>query len=250
MKEQFASAWHTIVPRPDDPHGPLSPLLLLLTIVTGLVDAFSYLQLDRVFVANMTGNVVFLAFALGGASGFVWWASLLAVFTFLAGAFVGGRITRLRADHRGRLLLLGAGVQAVLLIIAVIITVLVAVPPKGESYAGVPLSVLVVLLGLAMGLQNATARALAVPDLTTTVLTQTLTGLSADSAASAGTDRRFGRRLLAILTMFVGALVGALLVVTGHGRWTLVIAAVLLVIVVVSALRASRSTAAWATKAP
>ena len=45
-------------------------MLVVLTVVTGLVDAFSYLVLGHVFVANMTGNVVFLAFALVGAKGF------------------------------------------------------------------------------------------------------------------------------------------------------------------------------------
>ena len=49
----------------DEKHGPLPALLLLLTIVTGLVDAASILALGRVFVANMTGNVVFVGFAPG-----------------------------------------------------------------------------------------------------------------------------------------------------------------------------------------
>jgi hypothetical protein len=37
-------------------------LLLTLTVVTGTVDAVSILSLGRVFVANMTGNVVFVGF--------------------------------------------------------------------------------------------------------------------------------------------------------------------------------------------
>ena len=48
----------------DKKHGPLPALLLGLTLLTGLVDAVSILSLGRVFVANMTGNVVFLAFAI------------------------------------------------------------------------------------------------------------------------------------------------------------------------------------------
>ena len=69
MLTTVTDAWHTLVPPAGDRHGPL-PLLLVLTVVTGLVDAFSYLVLGHVFVANMTGNVVFLAFALAGAKGF------------------------------------------------------------------------------------------------------------------------------------------------------------------------------------
>src|SRR4029077_1744909 len=102
VNTSLSDAWHTLVPPDDDPHGPLTPLLVLLTVVTGLVDAFSFLQLGRVFVANMTGNVVFLSFALGGAPGFVWWASVLSICTFSAGAFIGGCIAHTRSRHRGR----------------------------------------------------------------------------------------------------------------------------------------------------
>ena len=41
--------------------------LMLLTTVTGLVDAASVLGLGRVFTGNMTGNVLLLGFAIGGA---------------------------------------------------------------------------------------------------------------------------------------------------------------------------------------
>jgi len=75
----------------DRPHGPLPVLLVCLTIVTGLVDAFSYLRLGHVFVANMTGNVVFLGFALAGVGEISILASLLAVLAFAIGAAVGCR---------------------------------------------------------------------------------------------------------------------------------------------------------------
>ncbi len=86
MSAELVDAWRTIVPRKDDPHGPLPPLLVSLTVVTGLVDAFSYLTLGHVFVANMTGNVVFLAFALAGATGFSATASALALGSFALGS--------------------------------------------------------------------------------------------------------------------------------------------------------------------
>jgi uncharacterized membrane protein YoaK (UPF0700 family) len=79
-----------------------------------------------------------------------------------------------------------------------------------------------------MGLQNATARALAVPDLTTTVLTLTITGISADSVPAGGRGSRLGRRAVSAASMFLGAVAGALLVVHGHGRWVLLTATVLL----------------------
>ena len=78
----------------DRPHGPLPVLLVGLTVVTGLVDAFSYLSLGHVFVANMTGNVVFLGFGLAGVGEISIVASLLAVLAFVLGATVGGRWPR------------------------------------------------------------------------------------------------------------------------------------------------------------
>ena len=84
MNAFFTGVRETLVPRPGGRHGPLPPLLLGLTVVTGLVDAFSYLVLGHVFVANMTGNVVFLGFALVGAPGFSIGASAVALVVLLA----------------------------------------------------------------------------------------------------------------------------------------------------------------------
>ena len=79
MNSFFTGIRETVAPPPGARHGPLPPLLLGLTLVTGLVDAFSYLVLGHVFVANMTGNVVFLGFALVGAPGFSIGASAVAL---------------------------------------------------------------------------------------------------------------------------------------------------------------------------
>lgn len=231
-------AWRTIRPAADDPHGPLPGLLVLLTVVTGLVDAFSYLALGRVFVANMTGNVVFLSFDLGGAPGFVWWASLLAIVTFLGGAYAGGFIARSEGDHRGRHLLSAAVWQGALVAVSFVLALLLRAP-----YHDGGLAVLVLLLGLGMGLQNATARSLSVPDLTTTVLTLTLTGITSDSAQKG--QGKLGRRIVSVTAMFAGGLVGAVLVVQGHDAWTLLIAAALLLLVIVGAARTTASADPW-----
>jgi uncharacterized membrane protein YoaK (UPF0700 family) len=86
-----------------------------------------------------------------------------------------------------------------------------------SAVSGSPLSsvvryVLLVLLALPMGLQNATARRLAVPDLTTTVLTMTVTGLAADSRLAGGSHPHPGRRLLSVAAMLTGAVIGGVLV--------------------------------------
>src|SRR5262245_24261775 len=73
----------------------------------------------------------------------------------------------------------------------------------------------IVLMAIAMGLRNATVRWLALPDLTTTALTLTLTGLSADSSLAGGKNPRFGRRFGSVVAMFGGAVIGALLLKYG-----------------------------------
>jgi Protein of unknown function (DUF1275) len=65
--------------------------LLGMTAVTRLVDAVSFLSLGRVFTANMTGNIVLLAFATAHVSGLSIARSLTALSAFLVGAVVGGR---------------------------------------------------------------------------------------------------------------------------------------------------------------
>jgi uncharacterized membrane protein YoaK (UPF0700 family) len=210
MRTLLVDAARTLVPPKGDRHGPLPPLMLALTVVTGLVDAVSFLGLGHVFVANMTGNVVFLGFALAGAEGLSALASIVSLVAFLTGALAGGRFGVRFAVHRGRLLASTMAVQAVLFAGALGTTV------EGHDKVGTAVQyTLIVLLGLAMGLQNAVARRLGVPDLTTTVLTLTLTGLAADSGAARGAAPRPGRRILSVLAMFLGALAGAVLLKIG-----------------------------------
>src|SRR5689334_5894809 len=105
---------------PYEHHGPLPVLLLGATLLTGVVDAVSYIALGHVFVANMTGNVVLLGFALAGAPGLSVLASVVALVAFLAGAAAGGLLVR-RIRHRGALLRAATAVEAVLLVAALLV---------------------------------------------------------------------------------------------------------------------------------
>ena len=240
MRRLLRDAARTLGPQMTDRHGPLPPLLLTLTVVTGLVDAVSYLGLGHVFVANMTGNVVFLGFALAGAPGLSAPAALVSLGSFLTGALAGGRVGGARPPaRRGRLLAVTTGTQTALAAAATAVSALAPGGHTGVRYA------LIVLLGLGMGLQNAVVRRLGVPDLTTTVLTLTLTGLAADSAATGSTSGT-ARRVLSVLAMFLGALTGAWL----FPRWglaaTLGPALALLAVTAVVAHRLSADDAIWA----
>src|SRR5271155_1409838 len=118
----------TLWPPHGDRHGPLTPMMVALTFVTGLVDAASYLKLGHVFVANMTGNVVFIGFALAGAGGLSASASLVAVGSFLLGAFGGGWLGARNLAHRGHLLRAASLAQGPLIVLALLIALFAPEP--------------------------------------------------------------------------------------------------------------------------
>jgi uncharacterized membrane protein YoaK (UPF0700 family) len=213
-----------------DRDAPFIPLLFVLTIVTGVVDAVSYLALGHVFVANMTGNVVFLGFAIAGSPDFSIPASLLAMAGFLVGALAGGRLASHIGQNRTGFVATTMLVKLALVGVAFVVAV-ATVDSAAVRYA------LIVLLSLAMGLQNAAARHVAVPDLTTTVLTLTLTGLAADSNLAGGSNPRVSRRLLATGAMFLGAGVGAFLVLRVGAGAALLLALALLSLNAIAASR-------------
>lgn len=208
-------------------HGPearglrLVVVLLALTVVSGLIDAVSYLGLGRVFTANMTGNVVVLGFAAAGAPGFSASHSATSLVCFLLGAVAGGRMAaHVAADSRRRWTRLTLAAES--LLVGAAAAVAFAWPDTtGTRFA------LIALTAFAMGLRNATVRKLGVAGLTTTtVLTMTLTSLAAESRLGDATSRRSPRRTTAVIAMLAGACLGAWLVLH-HGLGTpLLIAAV------------------------
>jgi uncharacterized membrane protein YoaK (UPF0700 family) len=185
---------------------PLARALLALTLTTGLVDAVSYLALGRVFTANMTGNVVLLGFGIAGSGGLPVVAPIVSLGAFLVGAGAGGVLVRRMAERHPALVARGLAVETCLLAAAAIVAATTTVHP-GDASA----YVLIVLMACAMGVRNAIVRSIAVPDLTTTVLTMTLTGLAAESRLAGGSGTGSVRRLAAVLAMLAGAFSGALL---------------------------------------
>jgi len=223
-------------------HGPLPALLLLLTFGTGLIDAISILGLGRVFIANMTGNVVFIGFALAGAPGFSLWGSVIALAGFLLGASVGGIVISRFGAHRGRMFRNALIVQLALFVVALVLSLTTSTPLPTAAEL-----VIVATGSVALGIQNAVVRHLAVPDMTTTVLTMTLTGIGSDlrkkDLATAG------RRLIAVLAMLIGAGIGAVLVLRLGVSAGIVAVTILLAVALVGAAIASRGTPDWAISA-
>jgi uncharacterized membrane protein YoaK (UPF0700 family) len=179
--------------------------LLTLTAVTGLVDAVSYLRLGRVFVANMTGNVVFLGFSVDPRSGLSAAASLIAIAGFALGALAGGRAAHaLSATRPGHWLAAAFTGEALVLGLVAVLTSTGVLPFAGDGRFAT-----IAVLASALGVQNSTVRHLGAPDLTTTVLTLTLTGLAADSTLAGGPGSKPHRRVGSVAAMLGGAAAGA-----------------------------------------
>ena len=188
---------------------PLAQTLLILSFTTGLVDACSYLGLDHVFTANMTGNVVLLGFGIAGAGNLPIIAPLVSLGAFLVGAGIGGLLAKGLADRYRRHLGWALAIEVTVVTAAAALAAAIDVHPNTASGDSI-----IALLAFAMGVRNATVRRIAIPDLTTTVLTMTLTGLAADSPLFGGNGKGSTRRTAAVLSVLAGAVAGALFLKT------------------------------------
>jgi uncharacterized membrane protein YoaK (UPF0700 family) len=204
---------------PSRPPPPLVVTLAALTVVSGFVDAVSFLGLGHVFTANMTGNVVLLGFAAAGAPGFSMAASLCALAAFVVGAVAGGRLAR-RVQTLRNLLLVAMVIEAACTAVAAVVAGVV--PTIGSGW---PRYAIIALLAVAVGQRNAAVRRVGVPDMSTTVLTTALTGLASNSLLAGGTNPHAQLARTTILCMFGGALVGAVLVLHAGATWSLGVAA-------------------------
>lgn len=179
-------------------------LMLALTFSTGVIDAVGYLGLDRVFTGNMTGNVVLLGMAVAGDTNLSSLRLALALLFFMVGAVLAGRLLRKGAEGwSGRMslsLLMVAVVTAGLAVCVAVVDV------HATELLG---STTTCVLAMVMGIQAATAKRLKVAEITTVVVTSTITGLAADSWFAGGNGKHWARRTLAIALIGLGALVGA-----------------------------------------
>jgi uncharacterized membrane protein YoaK (UPF0700 family) len=188
-----------------DSHKSYLPIALILTFSTGIADAVGYLALDRVFTGNMTGNVVILGMGILGSDGLPVVGPILSLLGFMVGAAIGGRV--LSRSPKGTWTH-----QTTSLVVTVGILFGIGAIVLGSStvaLGSVLAYVLTTLLAMAMGLQAAVARRLAVADVTTVVVTSTITSLAADSRLGASTGQPWIRRGAAIVLIAAGAFVGA-----------------------------------------
>jgi uncharacterized membrane protein YoaK (UPF0700 family) len=214
-------------------------LMLALTFSTGVIDAVGYLGLDKVFTGNMTGNVVILGMALVGGSGLPVLGPLLALAGFMAGAALGGRVLKVAGPGwTGRTTVLFSLVSGVMIAVAVLLFLI-------EDDLSHPVGIsITTVLGAAMGVQAATARFIAVKDVTTVVITSTITGLAADSVLGSGKGGGSARRASAVILILAGAFAGAGLLKWHLGGGLLLAGAVTAVVTILGAVHARHHVAA------
>ncbi|MEV7598896.1 YoaK family protein [Kitasatospora sp. NPDC089797] len=206
---------------------PLPGALVVLTVMTGMLDAISYLGLGKVFLAMMTGNAIFLGLSISGVTGFSTLRVLLAFACFATGIVLGTRAGRV-AERRARRHWFFHAMAVELLVLAVATGLAFLVPAAGTPAR----TVVIALLALAMGARCATVRRLAVPDLPVTVgLTGTLIALVQDSPLTGGADALALRKAGVVLAMPLGAALGGLLMTAFGLGWSLLAALGLVLLV-------------------
>ena len=187
-----------------------------------MIDADSYLALDRVFTGNMTGNVLFIGFALVGVAGIPFFNNVIALLGFVTGSIVGGRIVG--GGHAKGL----PTVSAVLLLSGGLLGLAIATIWTVVGHLDQPLLlVLTFLLAAVMGSQVSAVKPIGNSDVTTIVVTNTLANLARDSKLAGGIGERWASRLLAILAMGAGAAVGAFVIRLSDGSIALYCAMIL-----------------------
>ncbi|GGU95039.1 membrane protein [Streptomyces albospinus] len=194
----------------------LTMVMVCLTVVTGVLDAVSFLALGHVFTATQTGNLLFLGFGIAGQGGLPVAATVVSLGAFLVGAALGARVESGLSDRRRPWFPVALLAEAALLVAAAVAG-WESGPgdlATGRRYAAIG------LMAAAMGMRNVTAMRVAAPDLTTTVETRAMTALV--SGSPLGRDRRLGygsgagpRRLSSVGAMLAGGLLGAWLLGLG-----------------------------------
>jgi uncharacterized membrane protein YoaK (UPF0700 family) len=178
--------------------------LLLLTFATGLADAISILVLGHVFVANMTGNVIFLGFWLAPKTSIDLTAVAVALPAFFCTTIVSGRLAR-HFGERTR-----AWITTVLATeILLLLTLSILAGAGVLRYHDNTKLIMIGMLTVTFGLQHSSARQFGIQELSTTVLTSTIVSLGLDSRLSGGTGAREKLRFSVVATMCAGAFVGA-----------------------------------------
>jgi uncharacterized membrane protein YoaK (UPF0700 family) len=188
-------------------------LLNVLTVSSGAVDGISFLALGKVFSAFMTGNIAFLGLRVAGAGAPGAVAILVSMAAFAVGVYLSTRIVK-PSEGSGmwpQRVTVALGVS----LIAHAFFLVVWFASNGQPSIDVA-HVLLGLWGLAMGMQSAAVRTLHVDGVFTTAATATIIFLVGDLTNWSATVVERRRLAGVLISLFVGAAAGGLLLVHAH----------------------------------
>lgn len=189
--------------------------LFTLTFTTGIVDALSWLGLNGVFTANMTGNVLIIGMGAVGAGGAHWLPPTAALVIFLLGTGTVGFVQRRAAPGwsiRTTVIFTSVG-----LVVATVGILTLMWPPHRFALSAY---LVMGVVAFGMGVQGGEAIRLAVPHLITVAVSSTVAGLGVSlflSPGRGGGTRDVVRRVIAIVSLAAGAVVGSLLLQIAFG---------------------------------
>ncbi len=213
-------------------------LMMALTVSSGAIDAISFLALGKVFTAFMTGNIVFLGLQAASVGGQSLASLVVALAAFAAGVFLSTRIVKPSKGSgawpgRATVALgLGAVAQAGFLAVWVVV--------GGLPSVGV-VNVLIGLSALAMGMHTGTVWSLGVTGVFTTAATATLTVFMSDAAEGSRPTAEMRRLAGVLLSLFIGAAAGGLLLAYARSYAPVLPLAVTILVVATAAI-APRAT--------
>lgn len=188
--------------------------LIVMTAISGMIDGVAFVGLDQVFAANMTGNVVLLGLAIGGAPALSINGPAVALGAFLIGAALAGRVER-RDQSRHYYVVRIVWVE--LAVVAAATLLAIGFEPDDELRR----LLIIAVLALVMGARNEAIRRIDMPELRTTVMTLAIAGFAAHEAEGRRRDWGDHLRLIGIVAMVAGAAVSAVLAIQTDVVWAM-----------------------------
>lgn len=154
-------------------------LVLVLALAAGAADAWSYFGVGHVFIANLTGNTVFLGIAIAGQKRTEILKPALAIAFYAVGVVIGAWMAGEPEERREwpRRVSLTLAVEGALLGITALLWAR-WYPLHGDTAQ----RSLIVIASCAVGMQSSAMRTLKIPGIVTTYITGTWTALMSGAA--------------------------------------------------------------------
>ncbi|KAL4950903.1 hypothetical protein BDW69DRAFT_201878 [Aspergillus filifer] len=183
----------------------LESQLLLLTLATGIQDAATWPDYTC-FASNQTGNTLFLTIAVAGLSGDAYSPrnAAMSLGMFIAGGLVLGQLGLLIGERKRIWLVISNFIQTILILVALVLQYTLPLETEG------PIALTVIAcLAFSSGGQVAMSRSLKITEITTAMATAAFVDVVVDPGMLKRKNRMRNRRVLFLVALTVGCLIGA-----------------------------------------